>query len=111
MSYGDIIRVVPDHERREVVFESFVEGSGHSTIRIILMESRAEALVEQMLMESGCSWEFSDSPNYMAVDIPPSVNYVALRSRLVEMKNDGLVGLQEAAISSIHQQQLPPSSA
>lgn len=36
ITYGDLILVCPDNERREIVFDRLVSESGHSTVRVLV---------------------------------------------------------------------------
>ncbi|MEE1782760.1 DUF4265 domain-containing protein [Kitasatospora sp. NPDC048239] len=108
ISFGDLIRVRPDNERRELVFESFTSESGHSTVRIVLLRDTEREIVELKLRSAGCSWELAHSfGNLLAIDIPPTVEYGELREWLLAQVEAGVIEIQESAISSIHQQQLP----
>jgi hypothetical protein len=108
VSFGDLIQVRPDNDRRELVFEKFTEESGHSTIRIIFLKQDGRAAMESRLRDAGCSWELAHGfANYMAVDIPPAVEYGELREWLVEQVNSGGIEIQESAISVIHRRQVP----
>ncbi|MFF4709309.1 DUF4265 domain-containing protein [Streptomyces sp. NPDC001288] len=107
IAYGDLIRVVPDHDRRELVFDSFTAESGHSTIRVVVMDAGARGDIEAVILAAGCSWELGQSDSLLAVDIPLAVDYKILRQRLLEMKEAGRLGLQESAISTVHRGQLP----
>lgn len=111
ISYGDLIRVRPDHDRRELVFESFTSESGHSTIRIVFLRGSVRESVERWLHEAGCSWETTRGfENLLAVDIPPTVGYRDLRQWLRERVDSGDLEFQESAISAIHRRQLNGAS-
>ena len=98
----------PDHDRRELVFERFTAESGHSTVRIVFMNAEERADVEGELEAARCSWESaSQFGSLLAVDIPPAVDYRELRAWLRERVDSGAIEFQEAAISSVHRQQLP----
>ncbi|MFI5846141.1 DUF4265 domain-containing protein [Catenuloplanes sp. NPDC051500] len=105
ISNGDIILVRPDSERREVVFVQLIEESGHSTVRLLLKEAEGKLRAERLLVESECAWEIGAN-NYVAVDIAPTVDYSILRPKLIELKAEGLIGIQESSISTLHQAQL-----
>lgn len=105
ISYGDVILVRPDNERREIVFTRLVEESGHSTVRLLFKEVEGRVRAEQMLNEFECAWEVG-ARDYVAVDIPPAIDYSILRPRLIQLKDEGLVGVQEGSISTLHQSQL-----
>ncbi|GHG92824.1 DUF4265 domain-containing protein [Streptomyces lanatus] len=111
ISYGDLIRVQPDHERRELVFESFTSESGHSTIRVVFLRSGVREPVELRLSEAGCSWETTRGfENLLAVDIPPTAAYGELRQWLRERVDSGDLEIQESAISAIHRRQMNDAS-
>ncbi|MBS2546426.1 DUF4265 domain-containing protein [Catenulispora sp. NL8] len=108
VAHGDLIQVRPDHERRELVFDHFTSESGHSTTRVVLMDTEAGSEVETRLREAGCSWEKSEQfASLLAVDVPPAVDYRPLREWLRALTADGVIEFQESAISSIHRGQLP----
>jgi Domain of unknown function (DUF4265) len=107
ISFGDLIRVRPAHDRRELVFESFTAESGHSTVRLIEMKSGGRELAAALIRNAGCSFETSESTAYIAIDIPSESDYGRLRADLLKLKEDGFIGIQESAISKIHRRQLP----
>lgn len=103
VSFGDLIQVQPDHERRELVFERLRAESGHSTIRIVIMKAEARQEIESALSRAGCSMENAvQFENLIAVDIPPETPYQALLQWLVARREDGDIEVQEAAISTGH---------
>ncbi|MFE6172381.1 DUF4265 domain-containing protein [Streptomyces sp. NPDC056464] len=111
ISYGDLIRVRPDHERRELVFESFTSESGHSTIRVVFLRSGVRDPVEHRIRDAGCGWNtVRGVKNLLAVDIPPTVGYDELRRGLVERVDSGDLEFQESALSAIHRRQLNGAS-
>ncbi|WP_276209737.1 DUF4265 domain-containing protein [Amycolatopsis vastitatis] len=107
IAFGDLVRVRPDHERRELVFEEFTAESGHSAIRIVFIGDAERPAVEARLCEAGCSWESAGQfGSLVAVDIPPTVDYGELRSWLVGKVDAGSVEIQESALSQVHRRQL-----
>jgi hypothetical protein len=105
VSYLDIVRVRPDNERRSLVFDRLVRQSGHSTVRLMVENGDIER-VRDMLREAGCTWESSERLTFLAVDVPPEVNYLGVRRALLGLRAEGAVGIDEGAISEIHQAQL-----
>ncbi|MFF3202331.1 DUF4265 domain-containing protein [Streptomyces sp. NPDC002962] len=104
ISFGDLVRVRADHERRELVYDGFTTASGHSTVRIIFMRGEVRQQVEQGLREAGCSWETAGGfPNLLAVDIPPGVSYRELRRWLLDRVDSGDIEIQESSVSALHQ--------
>lgn len=107
VSYGDLVQVRPDHERRELVFDKFKSESGHSTIRIILMTPDARSEIESKLLELGCSWEAADQfASLFAVDIPDEVDYESVLEWLRSCVDASEIEFQESAISSRHKSRM-----
>ncbi|GGX16776.1 DUF4265 domain-containing protein [Streptomyces chartreusis] len=110
IAYGDLIRVRPDNERRELVFESFASESGHSTIRVVFLRRNLRESVENQFRDAGCSWETTSRFNLLAVDIPPTVNYAEVRPWLAQRRESGDLEFQESAISTLHRSQVNSTS-
>lgn len=102
IAFGDIIRVRADHERREFVFEAFVSESGHSTIRIIIKGDDARGMLDTVLHSFACSWEIDTSGLLWAIDVPPHVDYGAMRVTLLRLASEGKIGIEEGALASAH---------
>jgi hypothetical protein len=108
VAYGDLVHVRPDHDRRELVFERLNGESGHSTIRITLLDKHARREVQDRLREAGCSWETaSQFASLLAVDVPADADYRALRDWLQARAGAGTLQFQESAISALHLEQVP----
>ncbi|MFG3117514.1 DUF4265 domain-containing protein [Streptomyces sp. NPDC048197] len=102
ISFGDIVRVRADHERREFVFEEFVSEAGHSTVRIIVKDDDARDMVDTMLRSFECSWEIDTTGSLWAIDVPPHVDYASMRYALLRVANEGKIGIEEAALARAH---------
>jgi hypothetical protein len=110
IAWGDLIRVRPDHDRRELVFDRFTAESGHSTVRISVLDTAARQDIESALRSAGCRWEGAPAfENLVAVDIPPTSNYGELRGKLSSLAESHLLDFEEGAISAVHRSQLPSS--
>jgi|SRR3954453_19172663 len=105
---GDVVKVHPDHERREFVFDGVVRHAGHSTVRLIINDPAAKEPLLAVLSGRSCTWEFSDSDVHLAVDVPSTCNYSDLLDTLLEWKRNNLIGIEEAYVSSAHRHR--PSS-
>ncbi|TDD61355.1 DUF4265 domain-containing protein [Kribbella antibiotica] len=107
IAFGDIIRVTPDDERREIIFEERLAASGNSTIRILIKNDTFESLIETALKDFGCDWEMESSGRLWAVNVPAEADYPTLREILgAQVDKDG-IAVAEAAVSEAH----TPSSA
>jgi hypothetical protein len=102
VSYLDRVRVRIDHERRELVFDEFVAGAGHSTVRVILMEREVAATLTELLNEFGCTGEIDAGERLWAIDVPPEVDYDAVLAELVKLLEAGKIEVQESALSKAH---------
>jgi hypothetical protein len=51
IAFGDFIRIRPDNERRELVFEGLTAESGHSAIRIIFIRGAERVADEDKISE------------------------------------------------------------
>lgn len=108
VAYGDLVRVRPDQERHELVFERLNGESGHSTLRITLLDDRARREVQDRLRAAGCSWETAAQfGSLLAVDVPADGDYRALRDWLTARMEQGMIEFQESAISARHLEQVP----
>ncbi|XVS66396.1 DUF4265 domain-containing protein [Actinosynnema sp. CA-299493] len=108
LSCGDIIRAKPDHDRRELVFDSLVMHSGHSTIRVLVreeMSDRRDGILD-LFRSHECSWEFTNVDRHFAVNVPKSVDYASLRVELVKLVEEGEIEVEEAFIASGHRSQI-----
>jgi len=102
VSFGDIVRVRADHERREFVFEEFISESGHSTVRIIIKGDGMGGEVDTMLRSYGCSWEIDATGSLWAIDVPPLVDYSSMRAALLRIAREGKIGIEESALARAH---------
>lgn len=107
IAYGDVIAVTPDDARREILFDRLVEESGHSTVRLLVHRPEVRGTVLQMLEQFGVTWEESNVENHLAADVPPECDYARLRELLIAARDRGDVGVEEGAVSSLHQALLP----
>jgi len=102
IAFGDIVRVRPDHERREFVFEEFVSEAGHSTVRIVIKDEDARDTVEAMLHSFDCSWEIDATGQVWAIDVPPHVDYSSMRAALLGVADKGKIEIEEGALARVH---------
>ncbi|MET8687948.1 DUF4265 domain-containing protein [Streptomyces sp. NPDC004732] len=106
VAYGDIVRVRPDHERRELVFEEFVSEGGHSTVRVIIRAEGARGVVDDVLRSFECSWEIDATGYLWAIDVPPNVDYASMRVALLRVAGEGEIGIEEGALARARRDEL-----
>ena len=97
-SFGDIVRV---EERPDdgLYVVALVEESGHSTVRIIFMNTEEVQAVRRHLETLGCESEMSDRPYLISVDIPKAVDYKIVRAYLEEGKSKEEWFFEEAVLA------------
>lgn len=106
IAFKDIVRVRPDHERREFVFEEFVSEGGHSTVRIIIKDEDARDMVDATLRSFECSWEIDATGYLWAIDVPPNVDYASMRVALLRVADEGKIGIEEGTLARAHRDRL-----
>lgn len=106
ISYGDVVEA--EQTSTGLIFNTLVQPSGHSTVRVIVHRSgrsdeELQAVVEEVklaMRAMGCSVEKSHILGLIAVDIPPKVNYEAIAAFLSQKESDGLLGYEEASLAA-----------
>ncbi|WP_114939011.1 DUF4265 domain-containing protein [Mucilaginibacter endophyticus] len=100
---GDIIFAEFDEDEKMLTYRETREYSGNSTIHVILMDDTAELKnIGKPFEELGCNWEGMGN-KYFAIDVPVSVNYVLVKARLEELKQQDIIGYAESCLSEEHQ--------
>jgi Domain of unknown function (DUF4265) len=80
LAFGDVIR--GKHYGAELWVEELVEPSGHSTVRVIALGSNQIGVPKDFLNNLGCATFETVIDGMIAVDVPPSVDFDAVRSYL-----------------------------
>lgn len=94
---GDIVSARAD-DRGQLCFSGLIKASGHSTIRLLFSREEDVGAVREELRRRGCSSEVSDICRLVAVDVPPEVNYEALKVFLDDGERDDHFGYEEACL-------------
>ena len=77
ISYKDVVNAERDDEGA-LYFKSVVRRAGHSTVRVIVSDLKDRDDLQKKLEDFGCSWEGSNQPSLIAVDIPPEVKLASV---------------------------------
>ena len=96
VSLGDVVRA--NEVNGELIYESTVSYSGHSTFRFIFFEQEYLQQVRQELTAMGCSSEKSHLENLISVDVPPEVSMLEFREFLAKYVREEIIDFEEAAI-------------
>jgi Domain of unknown function (DUF4265) len=102
VALGDVVRAHPDHERQEIVFDEVVTESGHSVFHLLIRDADQQPAVEEQLRRLGLAWEAAADPQYLAVDVRPDQDWMAVREALQRLLDAETIFLQEGTISSHH---------
>lgn len=106
ISYGDVVEV--KQTNAGLIFNTLVQPSGHSTVRVIVhrrgrSDQQLHAGVEEVklaMRAMGCNVEKSNILGLIAVDIPPEVNYQSVAEFLSQKEGEGLLGYEEACLAA-----------
>jgi hypothetical protein len=106
ISYGDVVEV--KQTNTGLIFNTLVQPSGHSTVRVIVhrrgrSDEQLQVVVEDVrvaMRAMGCSVEKSHIPGLIAVDVPPEVNYQSVAAFLSKKESEGLLGYEEACLAA-----------
>lgn len=99
VALGDIITIEFDKEEGEYYFESFVEASGNSTVRLYFDDSVKIEDIRMELKKFGCESEVFLQRKIVAVDIPKTVSYKPVKDYLDNGEADKLWEYEEACLS------------
>ncbi len=81
------------------VFDSVIESSGHSTLRLVLMNDNFPmSEVTNVLEKLGCKWEGAEIGTMIAVDVPPEIEIEPVIQFLNGLVEAGQIDYQEACI-------------
>jgi len=97
VSFKDIVSVKTG-ENAELIFDSVVSRSGHSTYRIFLLEPLNRQAFRKFwghLEAIGCTYEQA-SDKYYSIDIPKSTNVIEVYDILQKAEEDSIWEFEEA---------------
>jgi Domain of unknown function (DUF4265) len=101
IALNDIVSA--EMEDGQLHFNELITPSGFSTIQIIIFNATEKANVITALEKFNCPWEGMNEL-YLAVAIPPKVNYQPIKDYLTAACNADILDYSEACISKEHSQ-------
>ncbi|MBL0319089.1 MAG: DUF4265 domain-containing protein [Alphaproteobacteria bacterium] len=105
LAYKDLIEA--EEKEGSLFFVKLVKRSQHSTVRIIFLETTIIEDVLSKLRALGCELEMAEMYKHLTtVDIPIDVSFLAVRTYLAELENNGLIDFQESLISEHHNKEI-----
>lgn len=95
----DIVAAKPD-ERGVLRYESLISPSGHSTIHLLFPKEKINEVdrVRRELQALSCDSELGTHDRSVAVDVPPTVQYLHIRSYLEAGEAAGRFKYEEACL-------------
>ena len=93
----DIISVTK--EDGKLHFDALVSPSGHSTIQLVFLEKTHKERVIKDIERLGCSWEGMENQDYLAIDIPASINYKDVTDYLDTEVSNETIDYKEACVA------------
>lgn len=99
-SWNDIVSI--QEKEGDLYVTGLLEEGGHSTINVLFKNDNEVKQVRRELKELGCDSELSNSPNLIALDIPPNTDYSTIKNYLDKGELAERWEYQEACLSSNH---------
>lgn len=98
----DIIHAEFDEDQERLTYRQTVEASGNSTVQVVILDSGTDTNeIREMFDSIGCSSE-KYSEGYFVIDVPSSLNYLAVQNKLTELQNAGILDYAESCLSKKH---------
>ena len=85
ISLGDEICVTK--ENGEYLFQSIVNPSGNSTLRVHFNDKRIQ-IVKAKLLDMGCKVEISNLPSFISINVPSEVSLKGVEDVLSNMEKE-----------------------
>jgi hypothetical protein len=99
----DIVAAEYNSEEEALVFVEKIKASGNSIVWVVIMSNVINMeMIRQIMLDMDCESEaFGD--RYFSMEVKAGSNYMKVRDKLLELKQEGLIDFQEACISEVHQ--------
>ncbi len=101
VSRGDVIRATRSPEG-PLRFVALVEQGGHGTIRVIVADRAEVEAIAQSLASFGCVVSDTYIEQLLTLDLPPGVNYSAVRGWLLDADAAERLDWEEGAMPPSH---------
>ena len=98
VALGDIIKAEFDKSDGLYYFESFVEVSGNSTVRLYFNDGSKIQSTADDLTKMGCKGEILPQKNILAINIPKEVLYLPIKNFLEAGFLEGKRDYEEACL-------------
>jgi hypothetical protein len=99
----DIVLAEFDDDEQMLTYRETIEFSGNSIVQVVLMDdNKSIDDIRAAFAKMGCDSEKLNE-GYFTMEIPFQLDYTAVRKRLNELEEDGIIGYAEPYLSQKHQ--------
>lgn len=103
---GDIIHADFDNEEEMLTYKGTVEFSGNSTIQVVIMDKTTVTNdIRDIFNNLGCSSE-KFKEGYFVIDVPSNVSYKAIKQKLDNLEQSGIIDYAEPCLSDTHKKSI-----
>lgn len=98
----DIVHATYDANEKMLVYQDAVEYSGNSIIHVVVLDKNRSADVLREIFDSmGCASEKLNE-KYFAIEVAAANDYTAIKDRLNELEDQGVISYAESCLSDNH---------
>jgi hypothetical protein len=94
---GDIV-TVEEEDDGGLFFDSLIQPSGNSVVRIVIYDENNIPIVTEQLEAFGCNWEGSHLEKLIAVEIPRDISFDKIKQYLEKGRSENMFDYQEACL-------------
>lgn len=101
VSFGDIVEASLTDDATCFMFDRVVEKSQFTSLSIIILDQDMDAFLMTFFRGLDCVLEYGEFGVYrvLAVAVPPTANYRAIRVELARLEDQGLISFAELAVA------------
>jgi hypothetical protein len=102
LASGDLISAVYDDQEKMLVYNETISYSGNSTIQVVIFDkSIATNDIREIFQNLGCVTE-KFKEGYFVLDVPADLDYTPVRSKLIELSEQGILDYAEPCLAAKH---------
>lgn len=102
----DIVFAEYDHDEKMLTYRRTVEFSGNSVVQVVLTnKTRDLNEIRNIFSELGCISERVNE-GYFSMEIPFDKNYSLMKTKLIELEEEGIIEYAEPCLSEKHREDL-----
>ncbi len=102
----DVVYAEFDENENCLIYRKTLEDSGNSTIHVVMFDENVDInTICDEFFDLECLYE-GVNESYFAMEVPKTINYVAIKARLDQLETQGTIGYSESCLSELHFAQL-----